>query len=69
MTNAVQFLQQMHDCMHIKAPHVTLTFIPDVVTTLLALYVMEDGWHAAPEEGVSVETWSNSKSLMSQRLV
>jgi len=54
MTNVVQFLQQMHSCMHIKAPHVTLTFIPDVVTTPLALHVMEDGCIAAPERGVSI---------------
>ena len=47
----------------------TQTFLPDVVTTLLALHVMEDGCLAAPEGGVSVETWSNSKSFMSQRLV
>ena len=72
MTNAGQFLQyraQTHSCMHIKAPHVTLTFTPDVVMTPLALHVMEDGWLAAPEGGVSVEIWSNSKSFMSQRLV
>ena len=53
----------MHNCMHI------LTSIPDVVTTPLALHVMEDGWLAAPEGGVSVETWRNSESFMSQRLV
>ena len=56
MTNAVQFLQQMPNCMHIKAPHVTFTFIPDVVMTLQALHVMEDGWLVDPEGGVSVET-------------
>ena len=38
------------------AKHHTRTFIPDVVTTPLALHVMEDGWLAAPEGGVSVET-------------
>ena len=53
---------------HQSTTHVRLTFIPDVVTTPLALHVMEDGWLAAPE-GVSVETWSNRKSSMSQRLV
>ena len=41
---------------HQSTTHVTLTFIPDVVTTLLALHVMEDGWLAAPEGGASVET-------------
>ena len=54
---------------HQSTTHVTLTSIPDVVTTPLELHVMEDGWLAAPEGGVSVETWSNSKSFMSQRLV
>ena len=54
---------------HQSTTHVALTSIPDVVTTPLALHVMEDGWLAAPEGGVSVETWSNSKSFMSQRLV
>ena len=54
---------------HQSTTHVTLTSIPDVVTTPLALHVMEDGWLAAPERGASVETWSNSKSFMSQRLV
>ena len=54
---------------HQSTTHVILTFIPDVVMTPLALHVMEDGLLAAPERGVSVETWSNSKSSMSQRLV
>ena len=35
--------------MHIKAPQMTSTFIPDVVTTPLTLHVMEDGCSAAPE--------------------
>ena len=35
--------------MHTKASHVTSTFIPDVVTTPLALHVMEDDCIAAPE--------------------
>ena len=41
--------------MHDKASHVTSTFIPDVVTTLLALHVMEDGCIAAPEKDESVK--------------
>ena len=41
--------------MHIKSTHVTSTVIPDVVTTPLALHVIEDGCLAAPECGVSGE--------------
>ena len=72
MTDAGQFLQYRANAQlyaHQSTSHVTLTSIPDVVTTPLALHVMEDGWLAAPEGGVSVETWSNSKSFMSQRLL
>ena len=36
--------------MHTKASHVTSTFIPDVVTTPLALHVTEDDCIAAPEK-------------------
>ena len=36
--------------MHDKAPHVTATFIPDVVTSLLVLHGVEDGCIAAPEK-------------------
>ena len=64
------FYNTEHKCTVVcTSKHHTRTFIPDVVTTPLALHVMEDGWLAAPEGGVSVETWSNSKSFMSQRLV
>ena len=41
--------------MHTKAPHVTSVFIPDVVATLLALHVMEDGCIAAPEKDESMK--------------
>ena len=61
-TNAQLYARQ-------STTHVTLTLIPDVVMTPLALHVMEDGWLAAPERGESVETCSNIKSFMSQRLV
>ena len=37
------------------ASHVTSIFIPDVVTSPLALHVMEDGCLAAPERGVSIK--------------
>ena len=42
--------------MHIKAPQVTSTFIPNAVTTPLALHVMEDGCIAAPEKDESIKS-------------
>ena len=43
------------------APHMTSIFIPDVVTSPLALHVMEDGCLAAPERGVSIFIFLGAK--------
>ena len=49
--------------MHDKTPHVPSTFIPDVVTTPLALHVMENGCIAAPEKDESAKKWNQKKFI------
>ena len=49
---------------HIKAPQVTSTFIPDAVTTPLALHVMEDGRIAAPERDEFMRIKKGTKNGM-----
>ena len=62
---------ELHSCSYNKAPHAIylLSYIPDVVTTPLGLYVMEGGCPAAPERGVSGETMKAKIIKLQRRVV